>query len=103
MNKIEDETKLFGPLHNQVIIKPIEVQESQGNIIVPDMGKEKPRIGVVVAVGPGFITMNGQIVPCTVKNGDKVAYPSFGGHVFTIQGQEYVGVKENDIITILYF
>jgi chaperonin GroES len=91
------------PLHSNVLIKQQDETETMyGNIIVPDAGKEKPLMGEVVAVGPGSWSVTGEkFLETTVKVGQLVAFPSFGGQRITVQGEEYVVVKEVDLIAIL--
>jgi chaperonin GroES len=91
------------PLHSNVLIKQQDETESMyGNIIVPDAGKEKPLMGDVIAVGPGSWSVTGEkFLETTVKVGQLVAFPSFGGQRITVEGEEYVVVKEIDLIAIL--
>jgi chaperonin GroES len=90
------------PLHNHVVIKQQDETETMyGNIIVPDAGKEKPLMGEVVAVGPGIINMNGVLIPNTLEVGQVVAIPSFGGQRITIQGDDYLIYKEQDVFAII--
>jgi chaperonin GroES len=90
------------PLHNHVVIKQQDETETMyGNIIVPDAGKEKPLMGEVVAVGPGLINMNGVLIPNTVQVGQKVSFPSFGGQKLSIQGEDFLIYKEQDIFAVL--
>ena len=90
------------PLHNHVIIKQHDESETMyGNIIVPDAGKEKPLMGEIVAVGPGLINMNGVLIPNTVQVGQKVSFPSFGGQKLSIQGEDFLIYKEQDIFAVL--
>jgi len=90
------------PLHNHVVIKQQdEVETMYGNIIVPDAGKEKPLMGEVIASGPGLININGVLIPNTVEIGSTVIFPAFGGQRITIEGEEYVVCKEQDLIAIL--
>jgi chaperonin GroES len=90
------------PLHNHVVIKQQdEIETMYGNIIVPDAGKEKPLMGEVVATGPGVINMNGVLIPNEVPVGAVVTFPSFGGQRITIEGEEYIVCKEQDLIAIL--
>ena len=90
------------PLHNHVVIKQQDETETMyGNIIVPDAGKEKPLMGEVIASGPGLINMNGILIPNTVPVGAKVTFPSFGGQRITIEGDEYIVMKDQDIFAIL--
>ena len=97
MNK----TKII-PLHNHVVIKQQDETESMyGNIIIPDAGREKMMIGEVIATGPGLINMNGVLIPNTIKVGQKVTFPSFGGQRITLNGDEYLIYKEQDIFAVL--
>ena len=90
------------PLHNHVVIKQQDETETMyGNIIVPDVGKEKPLMGEVVAVGPGLINMNGVLIPNTVEVGQKVSFPAFGGQKLSIQGEDFLIYKEQDIFAVL--
>jgi chaperonin GroES len=72
-----------------------------GNIVVPDAGKEKALIGEVVAVGPGIVNLQGTLISNTLKVGQKVTFPAFGGQKITIKGDDYLVYKEQDIFAIL--
>jgi len=91
------------PLHSNVLIKQQDETETMyGNIIVPDAGKEKPLMGEVIAVGPGSWSVTGEkFLETTIKIGQLVAFPSFGGQRITVEGDEYIVVKEQDLIAIL--
>ena len=90
------------PLHNHVVIKQQDETETMyGNIIVPDAGKEKPLMGEVVASGPGIVNMNGVLIPNTVEIGATVVFPAFGGTKMTVDGEEYVVMKEQDLLAII--
>jgi len=90
------------PLHNHVVIKQQDETETMyGNIIVPDAGKEKPLMGEVIASGPGVVNMNGIVIPNTTEVGAIVIFPAFGGQRITVEGEEYVVCKEQDLIAIL--
>jgi len=90
------------PLSDRIIIKPSPAEEkTRGGIILPDTAKEKPVIGEVVAVGPGRKSDEGQIVPMEVKTGDKVLYGKYSGTEVTIDGQEYLIMRESDIFAIV--
>jgi chaperonin GroES len=91
------------PLHNNVVIKQQDETETMyGNIIVPDAGKEKPLMGEVIAVGPGTYSVTGEkFLETTIKVGQLVAFPSFGGQRITVQGEEYIVCKETDLIAVL--
>ena len=90
------------PLHNHVVIKQQDETETMyGNIIVPDAGKEKPLMGEVIASGPGVVNMNGIVIPNTIEVGATVIFPAFGGQRITVDGDEYIVCKEQDLIAIL--
>ena len=90
------------PLHNFVVIKQDENQEQRyGNIVVADLGKEKPLQGTVIEVGPGTYTNGGAFVETTVQPGQVVVFPAFGGTKITVEGEEYVVCKDIDIIAVL--
>lgn len=91
------------PLHNHIVIKQQDETETMyGNIVVPDLGKEKPLMGEVVAVGPGIRSITGEVfIPTEVKVGQTVVFPAFGGTKMTIEGEEYVVMKEQDLLATL--
>jgi chaperonin GroES len=90
------------PLHNHVVLKQQDETETMyGNIVVPDLGKEKPLMGEIIASGPGLINLNGVLIPNTVEVGQIVIFPAFGGQKITVDGDEYVVCKEQDLIAIL--
>jgi len=89
-------------LFNAVIVKPIEQDESTyGNIVVPDMGKEKNLRGEVVSVGPGYYSAMGNFVNTVVKVGDEVILPSMGATKMDYNGDEYLMIEENKILGIV--
>ena len=86
-------------LFDAVIVKPFESEETTyGNIIVPDLGKEKNEFGEVVAVGPGKPTISGEFISTTVKVGDKVVLPTMGFTKLPYDGEEYYVGPENQIL-----
>jgi chaperonin GroES len=90
------------PLADRVIIKPAPAEEkTKGGIILPDTAKEKPVIGEVVAVGPGKVTDDGKKIPCEVKVGDKVLYGKYSGTEVTVEGEEYLIMREADIFAVV--
>lgn len=90
------------PLADRVIIKPSPAEEkTKGGIILPDTAKEKPVVGQVVAVGPGKVTDDGKKVPPEVKVGDKVLYGKYSGTEVTIEGEEYLIMREADVFAIV--
>ena len=92
----------FRPLHDRVLLRPLEQQErTAGGIIIPDTAKEKPQEGKVVAVGSGARDENGKIHPLDVKKGDVVLYGKWSGTEVKIEGEDFVIMKESDILGII--
>jgi chaperonin GroES len=90
------------PLADRIVIKPSPADEkTKGGIIVPDTAKEKPVIGEVVAVGPGKVTDDGTKITLEVKVGDKVLYGKYSGTEVTIDGGEYLIMREADVFAIV--
>ena len=90
------------PLADRVVIKPSPADEkTKGGIILPDTAKEKPVIGEVVAVGPGKVTDDGKKITPEVKVGDKVLYGKYSGTEVTIEGDEYLIMREADVFAIV--
>lgn len=89
------------PIYDKVVIKPKEEGESlYGNIIIPDLGKEKPEMGEVIAVGEGAYTFNGTLLPTKVKPGQIVLVPKFGAQTLSVNNEDYIICKESDILAI---
>lgn len=90
------------PLNGFIILKPIEEQEQlAGNIIIPDLGKEKPEIGEVVAVSPTYNYHSDKEVESKLNVGDTALIPKMGSQRLVIEGEEYYITKETDILAIL--
>jgi chaperonin GroES len=91
-------TKLkIQPLHDRVVVQPAEAEtKSAGGIIIPDTAKEKPQRGIVVAVGPGK-----KDEPITVKSGDTVLYGKYAGTELSLDGVDYLIMRESDLIAII--
>ena len=90
------------PLGDKIVILPREEGEQHyGNIVVPDMGQEKPEIGTVLAVGPGRISTDGTLIPNKLKVGLVVMVPKFGAQVVVIGNETYVVASENDVLGII--
>ena len=90
------------PLHDRVIVKRIEEEETtKGGIIIPDTAKEKPSEGKVIAVGNGKLLDTGKLQPLEVKAGDKVLFGKYSGTDITIEGEEHLIMREDDIIAIV--
>lgn len=90
------------PLADRVVIKPSVAEEkTKGGIIVPDTAKEKPVWGEVISVGPGRVSDDGKTIPMQVKAGDKVLYGKYSGTEVTIEGEEYLIMRESDIFALM--
>ena len=90
------------PLADRVVIKPSPAEEmTKGGIILPDTAKEKPVVGEVVAAGPGRKGDDGKLVAMELKVGDKVLYGKYSGTEVTLDGQEYLIMRESDIFAVV--
>lgn len=92
----------LNPLHNRVVVRRIEpTLESAGGIIIPDNVAEKPDRAFVLAVGPGFCTKEGTMIPMTVKEGDQVIFPARAGQQIKIDGEELLILGEDEIFAVI--
>jgi chaperonin GroES len=90
------------PLHDRIIVQQMEEEEkTKGGIIIPDTAKEKPFEGKVIAVGTGKVNKDGKKIPPEVKKGDRILYARYGGTEVKIDGEEYLIMKEDDILAII--
>lgn len=90
------------PLSDRIIIRPLEAEEkTSGGIIIPDNAKEKPQKGEVIAVGTGKIADNGQTIAMTLKKGDKVLYGKYSGTEVSVDGSEYLIMRESDVLAVM--
>ena len=95
-------SKMIKPLADRIVVKPAEAeQKTSSGLFIPDNAKEKPMQGKVVAVGPGRKNDKGEIVPMEVKVGDVVLYGKYSGTEVTVDGENYLIVKEPDVIATL--
>jgi chaperonin GroES len=95
-------SKSLVPQNDRVLIKPIESgEEMYGNIIIPDMGKEKPEMGEVIAVGPGRQSEFGQFIRVNASVGDIVLIPKIGSLRIDFEGQEYFITPDREILAII--
>lgn len=89
------------PLNGHVVIRPIEEEEqTYGNIVVPDMGKEKPEIGEVIESSDTYNWHTGELYKTKLKSGDKVLIPKMGSMKLTVDGEDYYITKETEILGI---
>lgn len=91
------------PLHDRIIVKPLEAEEmTKGGIVLPETAKEKPQEGKVVAVGKGKLKENGEIQPMELKKGDVVLYGKYSGtEISTKTGEEFLIMKEEDVFAVV--
>ena len=90
------------PLADRVVLKTMEEAETmKGGIIIPDTAKEKPIQGEIVEVGPGRMTDDGKTVNMQVKKGDRVLYGKYSGTEVSIEGEEYLIMRESDIFAVI--
>ena len=90
------------PLADRILVKRLDAaEEKRGGIIIPDTAKEKPQQGEVVAVGPGKLADDGKRVPLDVQKGAKVLLGKYAGTEVKIDGQEYIILREDDILGIV--
>jgi len=89
------------PLADRVVIKPIEEAETmRGGLYIPDTAKEKPQQGEIISVGPGRYE-DGKLVPMSVKVGEKVLYGKYSGTEVTIDGENYLILRESDVLAVV--
>ena len=90
------------PLGDRVLVKPLDPAEvKKGGIIIPDTAKEKPQEGEIVALGTGKRDEDGKVIDFTVKKGDKVLISKYGGTEIKIEGDNYLIMREDDILGII--
>ena len=90
------------PVGDRVVVKPAAKEEvTKSGIVIPDTAKEKPQEGTVIAVGNGRLLDNGDRSPIDVQKGDRVLFAKYGGTEFKLEGEEYLVLKENDILAIV--
>jgi chaperonin GroES len=92
----------FRPLHDRILIKRIEEEETvKGGIIIPDSAKEKPQEGEVVAVGNGKKNEDGKVVPLDVKAGDRILFGKYSGSEIKMEDKEYLILKEEEVLGVV--
>jgi chaperonin GroES len=90
------------PLQDRVLVKTLDTGEmKKGGIIIPDTAKEKPQEAEVIATGPGRISDDGKLIPVNVKVGDKILFGKYSGTEVTVDGAEYLFMRESDILAVL--
>ncbi len=90
------------PLQDRVLVARVEEeQKTKGGIIIPDAAKEKPQEGKVIAVGNGRVSEDGKVTPLSVKAGDRILFGKYSGTEIKLDGNEYLIMREDDILGIL--
>jgi chaperonin GroES len=90
------------PLADRIVVEPLEdTEEMRGGLYIPDTAKEKPQQGTVVAVGPGRRTDEGELLKVEISTGDRVLYGKYSGTEVTVDGNDYLIVKESDVLAVL--
>jgi chaperonin GroES len=90
------------PLQDRVIVRRMEEErKTASGIVIPDAATEKPDQGEVIAVGNGKVSDDGKLIPMSVKKGDKVLFGKYAGQAFKMDGQEYMTMREDDIIGVI--
>jgi chaperonin GroES len=93
---------MLRPLHDRLLVKRLaEGDDKHGSIIIPDSAKEKPQEGQVIAVGTGKVTEAGKKIPLDVKAGDRILFGKYSGSEVKLDGQEYLTMREEDVLGIL--
>jgi chaperonin GroES len=92
----------FTPLHDRVLVRRVESEEkTKGGLIIPDTAKEKPSEGEVMAVGEGARKDSGELIPMSVKAGDRILFGKWSGTEVRIDGEDLLIMKESDILGII--
>ncbi len=90
------------PLQDRVLVKRLdENTKTAGGIIIPDTAKEKPSEGIVEAIGPGMVTLEGKVIPMSVKVGDKVLFGKWAGTEIKVNGEDRLIIKEPEILAVI--
>ena len=95
-------TMKLRPLHDRIMVKRLDEGDAMhGRIVIPDSAKEKPQEGKVVAVGAGAVTDEGKTIPLSVREGDRILFGKYSGSEVTLNSEEYLIMKEEDVLGIL--
>ena len=92
----------FRPLHDRILVKRIEEEhQTRGGIVIPDSAKEKPVEGEIISIGTGKVDETGKVLPLDVKAGDRVLFGKYSGTEIKIDGQDYLIMREDDVLGIM--
>jgi chaperonin GroES len=90
------------PLADRIVVKPLEdTEQMRGGLYIPDTAKEKPQQGEVIAVGPGKMTEDGKRIPAELSVGDRILYGKYSGTEVTVAEEQYLILREADVLAII--
>ena len=90
------------PLGDRIVVRPLDPQEkTKSGIVLPDTAKEKPQEGKVLAVGTGRLLDDGAIKALEIKNGDRVLYGKYSGTEVSLEGDDYLILREEDVLAVV--
>ena len=102
MAKADNNSPKYQPLFDNVLVRPLEPQQTTASgIVLPDTVKEKPQMGEVKAIGPGVTDNNGKLIPMQVHVGQKVLYKKWGGNEVKVGSEEWMILEQKDILAIV--
>ena len=102
LNRGQKKEMNIKPLFDNVFVKPLEAEvKTASGILLPDTVKEKPQIGLVMAIGTGAVNNDGKVMPMIVKVGQKVMYKKWGGNEVKVNNQDWMLVEQKDILAIV--
>ena len=90
------------PLGDRIVVRPLEAQEkTKSGLVLPDAAREKPQEGKVIAVGTGRLLDDGSVKTLEIKNGDRVLYGKYSGTEVSLEGDDYLILREEDVLAIV--
>ncbi len=90
------------PLGDRIVVRPLEAQEkTKSGLVLPDTAKEKPQEGKVIAVGTGRLLDDGGVKALEIKNGDRVLYGKYAGSEISLEGEDYLILREEDVLAVV--
>lgn len=91
----------FTPLYDRILVQPTQADDMAGTLFIPEMAKEKPLQGEVLALGQGRLASDGTLTQLTVKQGDIVLFSKFAGDEIKLNGETYLVMREADVFGVL--
>ena len=91
------------PLADRIVVRPLDPQEkTKSGLVLPDTAKEKPQEGKVIAVGTGRLLDDGTVKSLEIKNGDRVLYGKYSGTEVSVEGEDYLILREEDVLAVVH-